>query len=205
MRSRDPVAPLVWEEGAVRREALPDGELAQIASLLAAGYLRLLLSRPASAPTLATGAACGAEKEHNTPVDVPAQESAPCGDGRPQGERAAGRPDCPAGRDPGLEDGTAPRGADATDRLSGQVVEPALLGSQGLVVNPGSGASGVRRRRHSDADARGTRPAAKPQARGPDPDPAHTSPGSSAPKARVGHSPRLPGAEAHGNGPRARV
>ena len=46
-------------------ELSDEGLLAGLASILATGYLRLLLNQAPSAPTLAPGAACGPAKSVN--------------------------------------------------------------------------------------------------------------------------------------------
>ena len=183
--------------------------LPEIASLLATGYLRLLLSCAGSAPTPNMGASCGAAESApgaNTPVEVLRGESVHCGDGRPDEERATGDAGRPVGADPVPEhrpaSGRVPASSGAPDGL----VESGVAAPQSELANPGERASKVRRRRSSDAGSGGPGRAEGSEAQRADSGPAGPrSPGSAPPEAGVGHSPRLPRPPANPDGPGARV
>ena len=182
----------------------------EVAAILAAGYLRLLLAQAApSGPTPQKGAPCGTQESApsgNTPVDVLPRESPNCGDGRLHQERADRRPDSPVGRDPGPYDGSAPGRIPAALGPRNRLVEQGMAAAEGVVADPGGRASDVRRRRTSDAGGRGARRATKPTAGRADPGiGCSRSPRSAPPEAGNGPGPRVPRPAAHGDRTRAGV
>jgi len=188
--------------------ARPSDALSEVAAILAAGYLRLLLSKTQGAATGAHPRACGtadSQPQRQTAVDLTAKESAHCGGERTRRQRAVGRPGRAPGRDPDVEDGPAPGGADPAGGDAGQVLESTVPGPEGELAHPSGHASGVRRRRSSDTRDRSPEPAPKRSAGCTNPGPPVTRSRSQATTTGHGTSSRLPQAQTHGNGPRPRI
>lgn len=180
----------------------PDRDwLEELASLLARGFLRLILRRAEDPPTPDVCASCGGEDSAlhpNTPLYVAAQESVHCGNVPHCRKRAGRRPDRPSGRDPGDDDGPAqsrvPAPLGAPDRL----VESRVVAPEGQLADPGEPASGPRQRRTSDAHSGGQRSAAEPSPRRADSGPTGSRrPGPTASTIGRADHPRLSRSQAH--------
>ncbi len=181
----------------------------QIASILAAGYLRLLLSGAPDPPTPQHVATCvpaeSAERAHNR-LDVPARTRVHCGDGRHYRKRANRRPDHASGRDPGVVDGPAPGGVPAPLGAPDGLVESPVVATEGQLASPGEPASGPRHHRPSDARSGDSGPAPKPAPGCADPGRARTRcPGSAASTTRHGDRAGVPGPSTDDPGARGRV
>jgi hypothetical protein len=183
----------VYAEGSPKGDSSPaedvQARLQEIASILATGYLRLLLGA-----SYDTGASCGA---HNPLDGSPLPINVLC--------RDDGNPDHPISRDPEPDHRPTPRRVRTALRTSYRLLESGMASTEGLLVGPGEGASGVRRRRRSDAGRGGPGSAAEPAAGCADSGAPGIGPRSTPPQARHRARPRLPRVATDGDRARAGI